>query len=51
MKLYAGIDLHSNNHLVTVINESDARVAEKRIANDLDLTLKLLQPFQHATTG
>lgn len=51
MKLYAGIDLHSNNHLVTVINESDARVVEKRIANDLDLTLKLLQPFQQDLVG
>lgn len=46
MKLYAGMDLHSNNHLVTVINESDERVVEKRIANDLALTLKLLHPLQ-----
>lgn len=26
MKLYCGIDLHSNNHWLTLINEHDERV-------------------------
>ena len=36
MKLYCGIDLHSNNSLVSIINESDEIVFEKRFPNDGD---------------
>jgi hypothetical protein len=32
---YSGIDLHSNNSVVTVIDETDRIVAEKRLPNDL----------------
>jgi hypothetical protein len=32
---YSGIDLHSNNSAVTVIDETDRVVAEKRLPNDL----------------
>lgn len=44
--LYCGIDLHSNNHVVVVINEEDKRLYEKRLSNDLSLTLKALEPFK-----
>lgn len=30
---YSGIDLHSNNSLVTVMDEEDRVVAEKRLPN------------------
>jgi transposase len=51
MALYCGIDLHSNNHVVVVIDEEDRRVVEKRIANSLERTLSLLAPFQSELAG
>ena len=44
--LYCGIDLHSNNHVVVVIDEHDKRLYEKRLPNDLCETLKALEPFK-----
>ena len=46
MKRYCGIDLHSNNHVVTVIDEQDHRVYEKRLPNDLASTLRALEPYR-----
>jgi len=51
MSHYCGIDLHSNNHLVVVIDEEDKRVFEKRLNNDLSLTLDALSPFQESLQG
>lgn len=45
MALYCGIDLHSNNHVVVVIDENDQRLEERRIGNDVSLTLSLLAPY------
>jgi hypothetical protein len=38
MPLYCGIDLHSNNHVVCVIDEQDKRLLEKKLDNDSELT-------------
>lgn len=46
MKLYCGIDLHSNNHWLTVIDEQDKRLYERRLENDIALTLAALEPFR-----
>ena len=46
MAHYCGIDLHSTNHVVVVINEEDERMFEKRLGNDLSQTLKALAPFK-----
>lgn len=46
MALYCGIDLHSNNHMVVVIDERDTRVLERRLPNDLSATLALLEPLR-----
>lgn len=46
MSLYCGIDLHSNNHVVVVIDEEDKRLYEKRLPNDLCETLRALDPFK-----
>ncbi len=35
MKLYGGIDLHSNNSVVVLQDEADRAVYQKRLANDL----------------
>ena len=51
MSHYCGIDLHSNNQVVVVIDEEDKRVFEKRISNDLSLTLKALSPYQESLQG
>lgn len=46
MGLYCGIDLHSNNHVLTVIDDSDRRVYERRLPNDLARTRAALEPFR-----
>ena len=48
---YCGIDLHSNNHVVVVIDEEDKRVYEKRLANDLSQTLQALSPYKDTLEG
>jgi transposase len=40
---YSGIDLHSNNCVVSVIDEDDSVVGEKRLANDLSLIIGFLK--------
>jgi len=51
MSHYCGIDLHSNNHVVVVIDDEDKRVYEKRLANDLSLTLGVLAPYKATLQG
>jgi transposase len=46
MKLYAGIDLHSSNNYIGVINENDERLYQKRLPNQLDHVLEALNPFK-----
>lgn len=43
---YSGIDLHSNNSVVTVTDETDKVVAEKRLPNDLSKIVGFLQPWR-----
>jgi len=51
MTHYCGIDLHSNNHVVVIIDEEDKRVYEKRLGNDLNLTLAALTPYRDTLQG
>ncbi|MGH8679135.1 MAG: IS110 family transposase [Burkholderiales bacterium] len=51
MKLYGGIDLHSNNSVVVVIDEQDRVVYEKRLRNDLELILAQLAPYRKKLAG
>lgn len=48
---YSGIDLHSNNSVVSVIDETDRVVAEKRLPNDLAKVLAFLAPWQVELAG
>jgi transposase len=48
---YSGIDLHSNNSVVSVIDEADRVVAEKRLSNDLKMILAFLAPWQLELAG
>jgi len=51
MSLYCGIDLHSNNHVVTVINDRDEKVLERRLPNKLAMTLSSLAPYKEELSG
>lgn len=51
MKLYGGIDLHSNNSVISVINEHDEVQFERRLGNDLAIILDALSPYQSALQG
>jgi transposase len=51
MKLYSGIDLHSNNHVLTIIDEQDQKVFERRLPNKLETTLHCLSTYQQDISG
>ncbi len=51
MKLYAGIDLHSNNSVIAVIDEQDRVVLQKRLPNELERILLALASFKQWLAG
>lgn len=51
MKLYGGIDLHSNNSVLVLIDQEDRVIYEKRLRNDLAVILAELAPFRKKLTG
>jgi transposase len=51
MKLYGGIDLHSNNQVVALLDEQDKVVYQRRLPNDLSVVLAELMPYQSALKG
>jgi transposase len=51
MKLYAGIDLHSSNSYIGVIDENDKRHYSKRHYNNMNTLLKVLKPFKKNLQG
>jgi len=48
---YSGIDLHSNNSVVTITDEEDRVMAEKRLPNDLTRILDFLKPWKQELAG
>lgn len=50
-KLYAGIDLHSNNIFLGIIDQEDKRVHKKRLLNKQDVVLADLEPFKDEIIG
>ena len=46
MKLYAAIDLHSNNSVLVILNEKDQTMYERRLPNDLTFILAQLAPYR-----
>ncbi len=46
MKPNAGIDLHSNSNVVSIIDEQDQVVFEKRLQNDMKHVLLMLALFR-----
>jgi len=51
MELYGGIDLHSNNCVVVLLDEEDRTVLEKRLTNNLDGILLAMADFREAVRG
>ena len=51
MKLYAGIDLHSNNNYLAIIDEHSQKVFGKKLKNSLPLLLTILEPYKKDLLG
>lgn len=45
-KLYAGIDLHSNNLVIGIVNAEGERVKQARLPTDIHAVEKFLHPFR-----
>lgn len=51
MKVYVGIDLHSNNCVVVVMTATGQVTYEKRLRNELPLILEELAPYRKRSAG
>jgi transposase len=51
MRLYAGIDLHSSNNYLGIINEEEKRIYKKKLSNDIGQVLSELTPFKEEIEG
>ena len=51
MSLYCGIDLHSTNSYIVVLDDEDRIVLDKRLPNRLEAVLGELEPLRESLTG
>src|SRR3970040_3163885 len=51
MACYSGIDLHSNNSVVLVSDETDRVAYQRRLPNDLGMILAALEPHRGELAG
>lgn len=51
MSLYCGIDLYSNKHVVTIIDENDKILFERRLPNKLETTFQFLSAYRDHIIG
>jgi transposase len=51
MKLYTGIDLHSSNSYIAIIDETGRRVFQKKLTNDATIIIGVLAPHKAEITG
>ncbi|WP_218943419.1 IS110 family transposase [Exilibacterium tricleocarpae] len=51
MTLYCGIDLHSTNSVICVINDNDKRLYEARLDNSADLVIRALAKYKKRLKG
>jgi len=47
MSLYVGVDLHSNNSYIAIVDEKHTVVFQKQCKNDLSVILRYLDPFKN----
>ena len=51
MELYAGLDLHSRNTYIGILDQNLKRVFKKRVVNNLEIILQTLKPFRDQLKG
>ena len=51
MELYAGLDLHSRNTYIGILDQNLKRVFKKRVVNNLEIILQTLSPFRNQLKG
>jgi transposase len=51
MQTYAAIDLHSNNGVLTIIDETDRVLKQRRLTNRLEEFVRELEPFRASLQG
>jgi transposase len=51
MELYSGLDLHSRNTYIGILDTDFKRVFKKRVSNNLNLILETLEPFRDQLKG
>lgn len=51
MQLYCGIDLHAKSNHVGVIDENRKRLMNKRLSNDPDIILSILESYKNNLVG
>ncbi len=51
MKTYAGIDLHSSNSYLVIIDDKDKRLFEKRLSNTIEDVSVALEPYKSSLAG
>lgn len=51
MRLYTGIDLHSSNSYLAIIDETDKRVFKRKFSNDPEQILSALAPYKDTIIG
>ena len=51
MELYAGLDLHSRNTYIGILDKEFTRVFKKRVQNNLEHILMTLKPFEDQIKG
>lgn len=51
MNYYVGIDLHSDNAYIVIIDKSDKIIYEKRLSNNLEEILQALSKYQSTIEG
>ncbi len=51
MELYSGLDLHSTNTYIGILDTDFKRVFKKRVSNNLNLILETLEPFRDQLKG
>jgi transposase len=51
MKLYSGIDLHSSNSYLAIVDETGKRVFKEKSPNDMAAILRALEPYRNELAG
>ncbi len=51
MKLYGGVDLHSNNSWIGIIDQKEKRIFNKKLPNELPQILNALKPYRKDLVG